>query len=255
VQYADLTAALAFYSQNEQPSAAYTGALPTIISKAELRIYRDLDLAATHGVNSSLVFTPSSRVLSLTNMSGQTIDGLPVAFPYPITVEGLTAIVPAWRSPPYGTRVRFLPVSLAFIDMTWPQESVVSVPGVPFAYFAMLDDETLVVAPTPDLQYTVEVFGTWRPAPMSASNPSSWIGDHVYDLLVDACMIEIAGWMRDFGQQADDPRMAVSWEQRYQQDLTSARNEEVRRTFGRPVPIQFPMVPMGAPPGPRGGPA
>jgi hypothetical protein len=249
VQYPDLITALASYAQQEQPSAEYTTALPTIISKAELRIYRELDISATSATNASLVFTPGSRILSLTGMSGQTLNGLPVAYPYPVSVEGLSAIVPAWKMPPYGTRVRFQPVSLSFIDLTWPNESVVSTPGNPFAYFAMLDDQTLIVAPTPDLQYGAEVQGFWRPAPMSAANPQSWLGDHLSDLLVDACMVEVAGWMQNFGQQADDPKLALSWEQRYQQDLKSAGTEEMRRSFGRPVPISFPMVPMGPPPG------
>lgn len=242
MQYTDLVTALAAYVQEEQPSAAYTTALPTIISKAELRIYKDLDLAAVSAVNASLVFMPGSRILNLTPMTGQTLNGLPVQFPYPVTVEGLVAIVPAWQAPTYGGRVRYQPVSWSFIDMVWPNESVVSVPGTPFAYFALLDDQTLITAPTPDQQYTAEVLGTWRPAPMSATNQESWIGDHLPDLLFDACMIEAMGFQRNFGAQTDDPRSSVTWESRYQADLSRARDEETRRAIGRPPPIAFPMV-------------
>src|SRR5215467_10627754 len=152
--YNDLTAQLAAYLQEEQPSSAWTTALPRMVNNAELRIYRDLDLQSVSSANSSLVFTPGSRTLDLTGMTGQTLyNGQPVQFPYPVTVEGLSAIVPAWMAPWQGGRIRFQPVSWAFIDMVWPNEQTVSVPGVPFAYFSMLDDQTAIVAPTPDQQY------------------------------------------------------------------------------------------------------
>lgn len=249
--YAQLVAALAVYVQQEQPSDAYTAALPTIVSNAELRIYRDLDLAATSTSNASLVFTPGSRVLDLANITSIDLNGLPVAYVYPVTVEGITAIVPAWQAPTYGGRVRFQPVSWGFLDMVWPNESVCSVPGQPFAYFAMLDDQTILVAPTPDQQYTVEVIGTWRPAPMSNLQQTSWVGDHMPDLLFDACMVEATGFQRDFGAQADDPRQAISWENRYQATLTKCREEELKRAIGRPPPINFPMTPAPAPAGAR----
>jgi hypothetical protein len=250
MQYPDLVAALSFYLQEEQPSASYTGALPTIINNAEQRIFKDLgSILANRAVNASLVFSPGSRTLSLSGVSGTTLNGLPVLWPFPVTIEGLTAIVPAWQAPWSGGRVRYQPVSWAFIDMVWPNESVVSQPGNPFAYFAMLDDQTLITAPTPDLQYTAEVIGTWRPAPMSEANPETWVGDHLPELLFDACMVEATGYQRDYGAQSDDPRMAVSWEARYTASLGRAREEEVRRRIGRPPPVQFPMVTMPAAPG------
>lgn len=248
MQYNDLVTAMSVYLTEEQPSSSYTTALPTIISKAELRCYRDLDLLATSAVNSSLTFTPGSRILSLTPATGTTISGgYPVAFPWPVTVEGLNAVIPPWVSPPFGARVRYSAVSWAFIDAVWPSEQTVSQPGVPFAYFAMLDDQTLITAPTPDLQYTAEVMGTWRPSPLSPTQQTSWMSNMMPDLLFDACMVEAIGYQRDFGAQSDDPRAALSWEARYQTDLARCREEELRRHIGRPPPIIFPLTRPGAP--------
>jgi len=58
-------------------------------------------------------------------------------------------------------------------------------------------------------------------------------------------MCSAAGYMRDYGSQADDPRMAMSWEQQYAQRLASANKEEMRRKFQsgdwtsetRPAPV------------------
>lgn len=248
MDWAGLNAALGHYLEEEQPSDAFTAILPVLVQKAELRIYREIDFLAHRGVNASLVFVPGSRTLDLTGMTGQLVNGITPLNPFPVSVEGISAVLPAWQQPSAGTRVRFRRVSLDTIDMVWPQETVTGSPGSPFALWTMLDDHTAIVAPTPDNQYLAEVTGTWRPAPMSSVNTRTWLGDNLPDLLIDACMIEAMGYRQDFGAQSDDPRAALSWEQRYQADKASATSEEGRRRLGGLVP----PIAMAAPPGRAG---
>jgi hypothetical protein len=77
----------------------------------------------------------------------------------------------------------------------------------------------------------MEVFGTIRPTPLSASNTSTYLTAHLSDLFFAACMCSISGYQRDFGAQADDPKQAQSWENQYAMRLNSANREEMRRKY------------------------
>lgn len=242
--YAQLTTQLKAYLNEVTPGANFTTALPNIVNNAELRIYRELDFLATRGQNRSVPFTAGNRLISFSPMTGQLIDGTgAVAQQWPVVVQGLAAIVSEWEDmtdefgrpitdefgvpiqADYPTIVRFLPVSVDWIDTTWPREATTGVPGQPFAYFAMLDDQTAMVAPTPDIAYTSIVTGTWRPAPMSDSNTTTWLGTNLPDLLFIASMVEGLNFQRN----VTDPQKILSWEQRYQDGKTVAFEEEQRR--------------------------
>lgn len=229
MDYAQLVADLQNYAQQEQPADAFTAAIPVFIDNAELRIYRELDFLATGSTNASVAFTAGSRELPLAGMSGATVGGFPVAFAYPVVVQGVSAIVPSPSAPAVGTRVRFQLVSFEFIDMVWPTEAITGVPAPGNAYYAMKDNNTLIVAPTPAAAYVAEVTGTWRPAPISATNTQTWLSENLPDLLFIACMVEVSGWMKNFGAVTDDPKMAMTWEARYQEQKKSAFEEEQRR--------------------------
>jgi hypothetical protein len=229
----------------------FTASIPTFIQNAELRIYRELDPLATRQQNATVQMTAYSRKVPLDNMTGVTVDGYPVYPNYPIVVQALSAIVPiAGLQPIQGVRVRFLRVSVDFIDNVWPTEGMVAPPGSPCAYYAMLDHKTIIVAPTPDQNYTAEVTGTWRPAPMSPTNPNTYLGDFMWDLFFSACMVEAAGWMRDYGMQSDDPKLALSWEERYQSNLKNALEEEQRRKSQDPGWQPFQPTPFSGTPRP-----
>ncbi len=250
MQYADLVNALGYYCQQSGSTAApeFTASLSVFIQNAELRIYRELDFLSTGQQNASLKFTAGSRTLSLAGMTGVLVNGFPVFPAYPIVVQAVAAIIPSGDTPQAGVRVRFLPATVDFIDNAWPTEGTTSPPGFPFAYYAMLDHQTVIVAPTPDQPYTAEITGTWRPAVMSATNPETYLGDYLSDLLFNACMVEATGWMRDYGQQSDDPRFALSWEAKYQEAKKNAMEEEQRRKAQDPGWQPFQPTPLSGSP-------
>lgn len=247
MNWTELVAQVSFYMQQEQPDSSFTGATPTMVRNAELRIYRDLDLAASSGQNTSLQTTAQSKTLDLTGMTGQTVTGgTPVAYPYPVVVEGISAKV--------GNRwIPYQMTSLDWLDMVWPDETLMAAPASGLAYFSMLDNQTARLAPVPDLVYPLRITGQWRPAPMTASNPVTWIGDNLPDLLFYAVMIEAYGYQRDFGAQAEDPKAALSWEARFQDAKRSAlREENLKKGLG-PDFGPYPPAPMAEPAQPAPG--
>lgn len=225
--YTTLVAAIDNYLEQDpsQPGTdQFAAAIPTFLSNAEQRIYRELDFLTTRQQVAQSTFTAGSRSLSLTTLSTGNYPQ------YPIVVQGVAAILPASVSvPSSGTRIQYELTSLDFIDMAWPTEASTAPPSEEFAYFAMKTDQEVVVAPTPDQTYTAEVTGTFRPAPMSVSNTTTWLGDNLPDLLFFACMIEATGYLRDYGASSDDPRLAISWDKRFADAKASAMSEESRR--------------------------
>lgn len=132
---------------------------------------------------------------------------------------------------PSGTRYLYEgPVSLDFINMAWPLAGQTAAPNTgQQGYWAMYDDSTVVIAPTPDGLYPVGVTGIFRPLPMSTSNTTTYLGTYYPDLFLAACMVFAAGWQRDFGGQSEDPKLGQSWEAHYDALKQSAIDEEARR--------------------------
>ena len=203
--------------------ADFTELFPVATSYAEGRICRDIVLLNNREQNYSLSTTVAARTLSLASIT-----------PILVAVEGVALITPSGTSSPLaGTREPFDAASLDVIDQIWPQESATLAPNLADfigRYWAMRDDANIVIAPTPDAIYTVEITGLFIPAPISATNTSTYISTVYPDLLFAAVMKHMTGaLLRNFGAQADDPRQSQSWEGVYQELLGAARHEELRR--------------------------
>ena len=190
--------------------------LPGCIDYAEQRLYRELNLLATVIRDASQALTPSSRDFTLPTAQG--------AF---IVVNGINAITPAGSTPANGTRNRLVPLSLDTLDTIWPS-SVGS--GLPTG-FAMVTQTSIVVGPWPDAAYAMEVVGTTRPTPLSATNTVTFLSANLPDLFLAASMVFMSGYSKNFGAQSDDPQMGTSWESQYQLLKASADTEEARKRF------------------------
>lgn len=221
MQWSDLTTALGTLlvypitnsaSQDPSSSGDFNNFLPRITEAAEQRIARELDFINNRQQTATSVLSITSRQCTL-----------PVGI---FILESANYITPAGDTPSQGTRNPLLVVSKDFIDQTWPQEIGANAPP---EYLAVLNDTTVIVAPTADQAYTLETTGIFRPSPISAANPSTYVSLNYPDLLLFACMVVAAGYQRDYGAQSDDPKMALSWESLYQQAKTSSLDEEQRR--------------------------
>jgi hypothetical protein len=183
--------------------------LPTIITNAELRLYRELDLVDTT-VRDSSTFALSTRNFTLPSNNGTFI-----------VVEQINVLNPA------GTRNPMVPVSIDTLDWMWPSSAGSTVP----TYFAMFDQDVAVVGPFPDQTYSVEVVGTIRPPSLSTSVATTPLSVFFPDILIAASMVEASAYQRNFGAMSDDPKQAQSWEAHYQTLIKSAETEENKKKF------------------------
>ena len=74
----------------------------------------------------------------------------------------------------------------SFIREFWPDYTLTGVPK----YYAVWDQNTFQVAPTPNQDYTVQMCYIYRPAQLSASNTTTWISTNAPEALLYACLIQ-----------------------------------------------------------------
>lgn len=190
----------------------FNAAFPRLIEYAEQRIHRDLDTLPTHKILTGVTLTANTRTLTA---PADLLIATAVNVVVPVTAA----------TPDAGKRKSLRRVSFEFLEEIWPQASMKL--GVP-EYYANLDNTTFVVAPTPDQAYPIEWRYVFRPTALSTSNTTTYLSTTYPDLMVAAGMVWGSGYMRNFGSQADDPKMALSWEGQYQSLLASAKNEAQR---------------------------
>jgi hypothetical protein len=193
-----------------QDDEAFEDILPAMIDAAELRIVRDLDPLGARGRRRTTVTT------------GQQTLGTP---PDCLIMRGLWVFTPVDVAPEQGKRQQLLRRDETFIRWYWPSDSLTGVP----LYYAELENDEILLAPTPSADFVVELALTARPPTISPGNPVNVVSSEYPDLMLYASMVFLAAYQRNFGQQADDPRMAMSWEQQYQTQLAAAVAQERRR--------------------------
>ena len=193
----------------------FQSAVPSMISYAELRMYRDLDLLYTS--SSVIGYSVSSGTRTITIPSGTLVVS-----------EQINVLTPAGSvNPETSTRVPLLPTTKEFLDNVYGSSSLSGVPK----YFVPFNDNLFYVGPFADATYNVEIVGTIRPAPLSPTNTTTFISQYLPDLFVMASLIYVSAYQRNFGRISDDPQMAQTYESQYKELLKGATIEEFRKKF------------------------
>jgi len=204
--------------------------LPNAIDDAEQRIRRDLDLLANVVRDQTGTLTPNNRTFT---------------FPQHFVVcERVSVFTPVGTT---ANRILLVPVSVEWLSYVWPNEAAPSTPSVP-AYYGMLTDQSIIVGPSPDDVYTVEVTGTVIPPALSATNTSTWISTYLPDLFMAAAMIYGAAWQQNFSALGDNPAQGMTWGQMYTQKLQSAEVEEQRKRYASQAWTAKQPAPLATPP-------
>jgi len=191
----------------------FQAAIQLGIQDAEQRICGELDFLGAV-VTSTTTLTASNRNLNWGNSF--------------FVVESLNVITPATvTNPDLGTRNPVLPATKELCDNLYASSAVVGVP----VYLGRVTQSSAVLAPWPDQAYTVEITGTQRPTPLSATNTTTFISTYLPQLMVAATMIYMSGYLQNFSSVGDNPQMAVNWDSHYKDLLKAATVEEARKKF------------------------
>lgn len=213
----------------------FTALIPQALNYAELRLQRDLDLlpsrssnAYTLAANADTIAIPTGDFVTLLNV---TAPGLPPLLP--TTQE--------WLQNVYST----------------------SASNGPPQYFAMIGGDratggtvsnNVQFGPGADQAYMLTVFGTIRmpslasfatngPAATSTTFISTWLPD----LLLQASMIFVMEFQRNFGAVSNDPAGGATYETQYQTLLAGAIGENARAKFWGAGWSSEPAAPTASP--------
>lgn len=194
--YATLVTAIETFT--EDSGTEFVTAIDTIIPLAESRLLRDLDLEL-FDVTASGTFTASSAVVT--------------------KPTDMVALRSFHYTDASGNFQMLDPKSWEFVKDYWPK--VATTTATP-KYFTEYSDTQWYLAGTPASGLTYTVRYIKRPTGLTSGNTTSWLGTHVGDVLLYACLITSEQFLK-----ADD-RMPL-WKTEYAAHLNAAK-KELRRT-------------------------
>jgi hypothetical protein len=196
LNYAQLVSAIKGYAENDFPATAgsftSTDQVNTFIRQAEQRIYNSVQFPAIR-----------KNVTGITT-SGNKYLAMPVDF---LASYSLAAIDPVT-----GDYEFLLNKDVNFIRAAYPKATDSGIP----AYYALFDDNTFILGPTPDAAYSMELHYYYYPASIVDAG-TSWLGDNFDSVLLYGSLLEAASFMK-----SDNDTMK-SYNDRYNEAMLLAK--------------------------------
>jgi|ERR1700754_1100494 len=183
----------------EDHSAEIIANVPTIIQNAETRIALDL----------------ASRKFNWT-ASGVISVGAPN---YPVP-DDLRAMLDFRLIDGAGNSITLNERMYDWVKVYWPNENETGTPK----YYAIDDDDSFIVAPTPDIPYQYTLRYRRKLPALSVSNPTNWLTEQAYSFLLYACLQQGARFLLS----DDKDTLAASYEEEYQKLLAGLSGSEAR---------------------------
>ena len=94
-------------------------------------------------------------------------------------------------------------------------------------YYAMWDQNTIYLAPTPNLAYNIELALNRNETGLSATNTTSWVSTNAPQVLLYACLIEAFKFLKG------PYDLLAQYEKSYQRSRTKTCNRTTRKTKKR----------------------
>lgn len=205
--YADLKTDIQTWMQNT--GTDFTNQLDTFINNTEQRLLREIDPEAfvfnkyTSLTSGSRFLNNPSDLLIIKNLLIQNGDDR-------IFLEMKTD---------------------EFVYEYWPDATQTGLPK----YFANYDDDSTLLAPTPDSNYTVEMQYIARVETLSSTNTTNWLTENADDALLYGCLSEASIFTKNMEDYA-------LYDKRYQEIVAGLNNQSRRR---RRTDYKFPASPAG----------
>jgi len=221
--YAELTQQILDYTETDTNVLTST-ITNDFIEHAEQRIFRQVDLD---------VFK-KYKTAALT--SGDAFVAMPGATPITFEFARYVQIYSASGSLGGLTddeRITLQKKDSSFIHEYWPNRTSTGIPK----YYANWDNDTIVLAPTPNAAYTIELAYNALPTGLSSSNTTTWVGNNAPALLLYACLVEAFKFLKN-------PNMLQMYEAYYKQELTPLAGEQMGRRRRDEYMDGIPRIPV-----------
>lgn len=184
MNYATLNSLIQQYCESTEPS--FVANIPTFVQLAEERVYNSVQIPAIRR-NQIGTLTASNKYLTLPNDWLATFS---LAVIDPITTD----------------QEFMLDKDVNFIRQSYPNPNDLGKPK----YYAIFDDNTFILGPTPDQAYTVEMHYYAYPESIVTAS-TSWLGDNYENVLLYGSLREAYTYLKG---EAD---MTANYEAKYQE--------------------------------------
>jgi hypothetical protein len=186
VNYTQLSQQIQDYCESTEQS--FVANIPTFVQLAEERIYNSVQIPAIRK-NVTGTMTASFQYFSLPS-------------------DWLSTFSLAVIDPVSGEYEYLLNKDVNFIRASYPPPNSTGKPK----YYAIWDDNTMLLGPTPDLAYSAELHYYYYP-PSIVNVQTSWLGDNFETVLLYGSLREAYTYLKG---EAD---MMQYYEQKYQESL------------------------------------
>lgn len=190
MNYTQLVQAIQDYTENDETT--FVAQIPTFVRQAEERINRAVQIPDLRR-NVTGTLTASNRFLAqpsdfLSVFSLSVIDG-------------------------DGDYEFLLPKDVNFIREAYPSQSTTGKPQ----YYGIFDDESFILAPTPDDSYSVQLHYYYDPESIVTAG-TSWLGDNAETALLYGSLIEAYTFMKG------EPDLLQLYKARYDEAMAQLFN-------------------------------
>ena len=190
--YSELKSLIQNYLQNTETQ--FVSDLPSIIKQAEERILKTIQLPVFRK-NVSGTLTSGNEYLSTPT---DFLDNFSLSFTSS------------------GSQTFLLFKDVNFIREAYPNSSTTGTPK----HYALFDDGSFIIGPTPDSSYAVELHYFYRPASITAGADSgtTWLSDNAENALLYGSLLEAYIYMKG------EPDLISLYQQRFLQALARLKN-------------------------------
>ena len=176
--YAEVVEQIRAYTETDS-NVLTTVVVNDFINQAELRIFREVDLDVFRAYQFTTL-TQGNEFVTLPGSTPSTMAFVRTASIYPST--GADANV----------RTYLLQKDISYMTEYWPNRTAQSKPK----YYAMWDQNTIYLAPTPDTAYKIELALNRNETGLSTTNTTTWVSQNAPQVLLYACLIEAFKYLK-----------------------------------------------------------
>tara|TARA_R100000700_G_scaffold1310_2_gene3335 strand:- start:322 stop:963 length:642 start_codon:yes stop_codon:yes gene_type:complete len=190
--FAELKSLIQNYLQNSETT--FVSDLPSIIEQAEERILKTINLPLFR------------KNVAGTLTSGNEYLATPTDFLDNYSLSFTSS----------GSQNFLLYKDVNFIREAYPNSSTTGTPK----HYALFDDTTFIIGPTPDSSYVVELHYLYRPTSITASGESgtTWLSTNAKNALLYGCLVEGYLYMKG------EPDLMMKYEERFLQALARLKD-------------------------------
>jgi hypothetical protein len=185
------------YCESSEPS--FVANIPNFVQMAEERVYNSVQLPVIRQ-NVTGTMTAGSQYLQLPS----TIDGIPISW---LSIFSVAVINPN-NIVGNTSQLFLLDKDVNFIRQSYPDPAATSTPQ----HYAIFDSHTLLLGPTPDQNYAVEMHYYGYPISIVTAG-TSWLGSNFGEVLLYGAVREGYVYLKG------ETDMAQKYDQMYQEGM------------------------------------